>query len=291
MIVMLHFAAFSTLGCIHADEGPPSRPPLALLRVIAHRVAGLDVVDLRPSTDVASCLAHTAASFRALNPSSNLTVCAEFEARARQHHAGRAANLSVVGCGSDYHRGVPDADIYLWWQRLPGWTVGGTLSLLRGFAAGGHIRASAHAIIMFDLTSWRDAGDWQHMDSQATWWTQVAFDERVACARTLPESYHQPLCHSKTTPKGVDPGRACGMWAAGAFALAPAVWPTSREQQQELVSANATAHRLHNGTSTCPFSGILACMEGHGEVHRSAPPCLPGGDGLGGPTHNDPTYN
>ena len=56
MIVMLHFAACSTLGCIHTDEGPPSRPPLALLLVIAHRVAGLDVVDLRPSTDVASCL-------------------------------------------------------------------------------------------------------------------------------------------------------------------------------------------------------------------------------------------
>ena len=184
---------------------PPLRPPQNLLTVISSRVSGRDVVDLRPTLDSTSCLSHRSGSLVALMNTANESSCQDFETFV--HKAG-GHQFSVM-CGHDYHRSVPDGDVYLWWQQTKFWINGAALALLQSQVVAGKIRASAEALIMFDMTSWRDAGDWQHMRPRVTWWHQVSFDEREQCKANLAERHHT-LCSS---------GRACGQWIVAAFPL------------------------------------------------------------------------
>ena len=257
-------------ACLHApDRAAPERPPLTLLHGMARYVEGKAVVDIRPTTDVAVCFLHSgAASVTAIYTAKNHTQCEGFEASVRRQR--RNANFSVICSPTDYHAGVPDADVYVWWQRLPGWTVGGTLSLLRGFVASGRIRSSAHALIMFDLTSWRDAGDWQKRDMMSVWWFQAAFDERVQCSRLgLPPKYQSVCLATAGSSTGMKPtsGRACGRWAVGAFPLVSS-------------DSGSSAARPHNETFACPFSLARLCVAG--TIDGEEPACRPGSDGLGG---------
>ncbi len=265
-------------ACLAAGSSflaPPHRPPITLLRAVAAYVKDLEVVDIRPTEDVAACLLHTARSVRSVINSPNATYCAAFEDTVKslgsghhEHHGHgheKAANYSTV-CSADYRQGVPDGDVYVFWQRLPGWSVGGTVGVLRDFAKAGLIRPSARVVTLFDLTSWRDAGDWQHSDMMTTWWHQSGFDERTECVRVsgtarIPAKY-QSLCLAVGGAKP-NSGRACGMWAAGAFPLSPAI--------------NAS-ERPHSGTSRCPFSNAELCVPG---IKDAEPACLAGTDGLG----------
>ena len=88
------------------------------------------------------------------------------------------------------------------------WMNGPILALLRDTAAHGLIRPHAVATILFDLTQWRDAGEWQGMKRNATWWAEASFDERSVCLQKAPER-HKPLCAT----------RGCGVWVAAAFPL------------------------------------------------------------------------
>ena len=242
------------------------------MRAVAAYVKGKDVVDIRPTTDVAACLLRTARSVTSVVVSTNATMCASFEATVhRTRHGHAPVNYSVLCSASDYKRGVPDGDVFIFWQRLPGWSVGGTRSILRAFAAEGRIRPTAVVLTLFDLTSWRDAGDWQGSEAAASWWHQAAFDERAECLRIstdLIPARHQAQCRAVGGAKGTaTAGRACGRWAAGAFPLSPTL--------------NAS-ERPHDGTAGCPFTrGKSLCVEGTIEG-SDCPPCLVGNDGLGG---------
>ena len=243
-------------------DAPPARAPIGLLRVLAHLFKDKDVVDLRPTADADACYSHSARSVVAFGVVGNDSECSAYEAAVGRHNVIHA-QLSVV-CGKDFRRDLPpDGDIFTWWQRLPMWANGAVLNLLKGAVARGAIRPSAHALILYDLTSWRDAGDWQHAQSDATWWHQSSFDERRECLATMAER-HRPLCMSTMTSKGLNPGRACGRWAAGLFPL----------------NANATPH---NASKACPWAsatgGALSCVDGHADADLS---CEPGLNGIGG---------
>ena len=53
-----------------------------------------------------------------------------------------------------------------------------------------------------------DAGEWQQLKPNATWWREVAFDERVHCFTHVSEA-RQALCSA----------RACGTWLVARFPL------------------------------------------------------------------------
>lgn len=213
-----HDACHSTL------EAPPFRPPHAMLAMLASEVlAGQDVVDLRPTIDAAGCYSHRARSVQALvHPNHNATVCEQLEDHVRaersrhhdqQQHTIMSARLNYTAlCGRDFRArpaDVPDGDLFLWWQQQRYWDHGAILGILRDRVSQGAIRRSANAIIMFDMTQWRDAGQWQGMKGQATWWHETAFDEREACRTLLPTERPQSICA----------GRACGTWLAARFPL------------------------------------------------------------------------
>ena len=177
------------------------------LRVLADLVRDKDVVDLRPTMDTAPCLATSTRSVLALVHSNNESDCEALNRHAANHHS---INNFTALWPRDYHlvNDLPDGDAFLWWQQLKFWTNAANLELLRHRVSSGLIRPRAQAIVMFDLTQWRDSGDWQKMKPNATWWHETAFDERALCAATAPER-HRALCES----------RACGTWLVASFDL------------------------------------------------------------------------
>ena len=251
-------------------NAPPSRAPVALLHVLAHSLfVGKDVVDLRPQADSDACYAHTAKSLLAVHtamprpcPTNSLcnasTSCEDYQTHIRQQH-GHTRYSAVC---SDFRstRVVPDGDYYIWWQRQPYWANGLIVGLLRDAQAHGQIRSSARAVIMYDLTMWRDAADWQTAQLSAIWHETVAFDEREACLRQPwpdhPEKY-RPLCRAVEPGSKAVGGRACGMWAAAVYPLDTVeIWP------------------LVNGTEPCPFGGGRRCVSGR--LPDASPECRVG---------------
>ena len=171
--------------CTNRVATAPEVAPAALLTLLAHTVIkGYDVVDIRPGFDSASCLASSAKSLVALNKPLNESRCRQLEDYvAANAHGANSVNFTCSN--RDYFRvagksllaaenTMPDADFYMWWSRLPFWSIGPILQTLRGAAARGHIRRTARALILFDMTQWRDAGIEQGMHANATWSTSVA---------------------------------------------------------------------------------------------------------------------
>ena len=212
----------------HMLESPPFRPPLAMLELLGSTLASKDVVDLRPTRDAAACLGARVSSLIALVHSDNETVCEALEQHATGEfqqpirHADQPAHNVSALCHRDFHlqSHLPgDADVFLWWQAQRFWSTHPILAYLRKSAAEGHLtRPKAAAIIMFDMTNWRDAGEWQALKRNATWWHEVAFDERSQCMATAPER-HRPICSA----------RACGTWLAASFPLRATDSPAAKD--------------------------------------------------------------
>jgi hypothetical protein len=219
-----------TESCHGHNEAPPFRPPVPMLTLLMREFAGKDVVDLRPTADAAACYPRLARSVTALVHHDNSSMCRELE----QHASSRTRGGNYTAhCNIDYHTkaALPDADAFVWWQQLRFWDNGQLLSLLRSRPQ----RPGAVAMILFDMTQWRDAGNFQAMKKNATWWYEILFDERAHCLRyttSAPERLrHQGLCTGKSG------GRACGAWVAARFALDVSSMEWS-EKEQDRTSNN-----------------------------------------------------
>ena len=189
-------------------ESPPFQPPTALLLVIARLIRGADVVDLRPGLGMAACLASHARSVTAL-VQTNSSKCTELAAHVSAH-AHTPHNVSVR-CPHDFHvSGFPDADFYLWWQMIRFWDSGVIRRMLVSSSAsrGGPIRRGARALVLYDMTQWRDAISWQDTRMNATWHKEVTFDDVAHCLATV-EASRQALCAT----------RGNGSWIAATFDL------------------------------------------------------------------------
>lgn len=210
------------------EAGAPFSPPTAVLLVLAHLVKDRDVVDLRPALSSSSCLASTARSLTSL-VHMNQSRCDELATYVSEHSAfsqqhgeeqqerktrrlfehqtvQQSANYSVR-CMHDYHaHGFPDADYYVWWQMLRFWDNGAIKRLLSGASDRGAIRRGASALLMYDMTQWRDAIDWQSTGSSATWHKEVPFDNVEHCLETAPEK-HAAVCRQ----------RGNGTWIVASF--------------------------------------------------------------------------
>lgn len=163
--------------------------------------------------DTAPCYASTAKSLTALTSDNNETHCAEAEAHVQAVLTGVAAGGKFhAKCGTDFRQGVPSADYYLWWSRLPLWHNGEILSNLRAAAAKGAIRSGGRAAILYDMTQWRDAGQWQNMDCEknASFIRKVDFNDTARCfANENVLARHKPLCATRST----------GAWNVAVFEL------------------------------------------------------------------------
>ena len=208
MFVMASVAAKIAHRCQQL-ESAPFVPPASLLLVLARVVKGAEVVDLRPSAGVAHCLSSAAKAYTALSVGSlNASRCHALEDAVHPEEQISESHTFACRENYDFHKhGIPDADYIMWWQMLRFWTTPTVFSYLAHAGRHDRIRKTAHALLLFDMTQWRDAIDWQNVHMNATWHTQVAFDETELCLARHPTKAE--LCNT----------RANGSWIAATFPL------------------------------------------------------------------------
>ena len=210
--------------CTNNVATAPDAEPALLLKHVSHLIRGADVMDLRPGFDSAACFASFAKSLIAMNRPLNASRCVEMDAYVAAHAHKLHEHTPNFTCSNDEYFALvgksveavsqtrlPDMDVYLWWQRMPFWSTAALLEILRRAAAKGDIRHTARALVLFDMTQWRDAISEQSLHANATWTSgHVLFDEVEECISRHDESAKsQVLCH----------GRANGSWIASMFAL------------------------------------------------------------------------
>ena len=90
---------------------------------------------------------------------------------------------------SRYQAGLPDADLYTWWQQVPNLSNEAVLSYLVRLQRMGRIRASAEAILLFDRGHGPDIASLRRLRHLFRWEETVSFDELPLCYRRLPPGH------------------------------------------------------------------------------------------------------
>ena len=252
---------------------PPFGPPEHLSHALSALVADKTVVNLRSGAhDLDTCLASTAARVVTLaTPGSSEAQCAEYDAQIRssleRHHGIKSYNHSSLWCSApsaatvrgkggivtfgqriiDEGVPVPDADFFLWWQRRPHWLSGQLLDALKQNVREGKLRSTSRALVLFDMTQWVDAIDWEvSLEPNATWWRSSEFDERGRCNETIEERLAPQLNGTPISPvllqkhRSICATRACGRWVAATFSLA-ADEPGSQQQHADIAPVRGRA--------------------------------------------------
>lgn len=153
----------------------PVRSPQDIHSFIAAKVVGKDIVEVGTRHgDGMMCFAQFARNATAVEY--DRSYCKKLEQRS-------SGNFSVL-C-ADYRHGLPDADIYTWWQQEPDLSDAALLSFLQKQASAGKVREGAEAVLIFD-TMWNDdMRSWKSIQPQAVWHEEVPFDERAMCLAAL----------------------------------------------------------------------------------------------------------
>lgn len=162
----------------------PIRSPQAVHTVLAHHFRGRSVVEIGTRNgDGMACFSRVASHATAVEMSRE--YCEKLRAR--------AAGAFDVSCKS-YQAGLPDADVYTWWQQWPTLTNHRLLDHLARRHREGAIRASAEAIFVVDMLWSYDRRSWKKLQALAAWSKRVPYDEAAACrARSKGEQSSKQL--------------------------------------------------------------------------------------------------
>ena len=156
----------------------PMRSPQKVHSMIASYVRGKSLVEfVTRNGDGMACFVEAARTAVAFEPGQG--YCNKLKSRSSAQASAR--NLKVL-CRS-YQAGVPDADVYTWWQQTPHLTDSEVLKYLRVQQAEGKIRATAEAVILVDTTNADDLKSWAIIRTSAAWHVNIAFDERDECQK------------------------------------------------------------------------------------------------------------
>ena len=167
-------------------DAPPIRSPQAAHSVVAEHLAGKDLVEIGTRTgDGMHCFAQIARS----------AVAVEMDRRYCTRLRSLASSLPrttfTVAC-QRYQAGLPDADVYTWWQQKPHLTNSCLLRFLRSQVDNGTIRRGAEAVLLFDLQAPKVVGDstsWRAIEKLVTWSRRVPFNEKAFClSKRIPSS-------------------------------------------------------------------------------------------------------
>ena len=254
-------------------DAPPMRSPQAVHTELAKLFHSKSLVEIGTRHgDGMACFSRVAASSVAIEMNSR--YCTELRRRITD------PSFSVV-C-SAYQEGLPDADVYTWWQDTPHLANRCIIGHIRQRQLAGRVRMNATAAVVFDTRFGGDMSSWKGADGLqplATWSTQVAFDERGLCST------------SKTRPRSIPCRRALGAFivatipiarvphdlflsraeCGGAKAKTAAVRPVAWSTQPLTPLAPAAGRRLQG-----PSDGVKLC-----ERREGCPGCM--ADWGGGP--------
>ena len=157
---MLALTAATTLGInctalVRPRDASPIRSPQNIHSWLSERFAGLDIVEIGTRNgDGMACFAQTART--AIAVEIDKPYCEILRRRATRLVRKGTGNFTVV-C-EDYRKRRLDGDIFTWWEQAPFLTNQAAIQHLRRELHAGRIRASAQAVVLFDM-SWQDDVD------------------------------------------------------------------------------------------------------------------------------------
>ena len=156
----------------------PMRSPQQVHSMIATYLRGKSLVEFGTRNgDGMACFVQAARTAVAIELDKD--YCKNLASRSAEQ-----ANVPrfTVLCRS-YQAGVPDADVYTWWQQTPHFSDSEVLKYLRGQQAEGKIRATAEAVMLVDTSNEDDRKSWAKMRPNATRHVKIPFDERNECRK------------------------------------------------------------------------------------------------------------
>ena len=172
-------------------DAPPTRSPQAVHSAVAHLLRGKDVVEIGTRNgDGMACFSQFARSAVAVEQ--DRAYCGFLERRAARLRANGRRSFRV-GCNA-YQNCTPDADVYTWWQDSVALGDELLLAHLREQQVRGRIRASAHALVLFDQGWSPDQNSWRSIGRLAAHRTVVDYDERPLCLKL---KYNYGVCQKR----------------------------------------------------------------------------------------------
>jgi len=172
-------------------DAPPTRSPRAVHSAVAHLLRGKDVVEIGTRNgDGMACFSQFARSAVAVEQ--DRAYCGFLERRAARLRANGRRSFRV-GCNA-YQNCTPDADVYTWWQDSVALGDELLLAHLREQQVRGRIRASAHALVLFDQGWSPDQNSWRSIGRLAAHRTVVDYDERPLCLKL---KYNYGVCQKR----------------------------------------------------------------------------------------------
>ena len=158
----------------------PIRSPQSIHEWLSERFRGLDIVEVGTRNgDGMMCFAQTARTAVAVEI--ERSYCDILRRRSANLQRRALANFTVV-C-ADFRRARLDGDVFTWWEQAPHLTNIDAVTHLRREVERGHVRKSAEAVVLFDM-SWRDdVKSLQTLIEQAAWTQNINFDEEALCLR------------------------------------------------------------------------------------------------------------
>ena len=178
---------------IEPVDASPIRSPQSTHSVIARRVAGLSVVEVGTRNgDGMACFSRTAT--RAVAVEMSPSYCVKLRHRAVSLQGVPRTPAFEVLCNRYEQAGLPDADVYTWWQQWPHLTNHRLLSHLARRQEQGLIRASAVAVFLVDTGWGYDRRSWRALSGLAAWSETVRFDEQTACLGRAVDKKERSAC-------------------------------------------------------------------------------------------------
>ena len=183
-------------------DWPPIRSPQAVHTALAPFFVQKEIVEIGTRNgDGMACFARVAKNATAIELDKN--YCEKLRLRSRELEVAGVGTFGIA-CRS-YRNGIPDADVYTWWEQGPFLWNHEVLRHLRRETAQGRIRRSAQAIVVFDTKHRRDMDSWRRLKDGFAWARNISFDERRFC---LSRARHKVNCK-----------RAAGTFIAAAIPL------------------------------------------------------------------------
>jgi len=183
---MLHLLMVSPVlginctGIVKPRDASPIRSPQNIHSWLSERFRGLDVVEVGTRNgDGMMCFAQTARTAVAVELEPE--YCGILRQRSARLARRRQGNFTVV-C-QDFKRARLDGDVFTWWEQAPHLTNVDAVKHLRRQTELGHIRPSAQAVVLFDMSWGDDVSSLRVLIEQAAWSKNVPFDEEALCLR------------------------------------------------------------------------------------------------------------
>ena len=163
-------------------DAPPIRSPQVVHSLVALKSVGKELLEIGTRNgDGMACFALSAQKAIAIEYDEK--YCRQLRNLSTAIEAQHPGKSFQVTCSDFRKGGVLDADIITWWEMGPALLNLPALLHLSKEQKEGRLRASAEAILLFDLKWKDDLKSWHAVCLMSSWSALVPFDEKERCLK------------------------------------------------------------------------------------------------------------